>query len=185
MTKKLHDPPKQKVWLEEHIPHRVRASLTWTTHLDQLLATIRLSQTETAQITGFCAGMAVWEGKHASMRWLIEFIGITANAKTGMPNDPHVVRKNRQGKKHTEFDVDITDLPGGEFFDHTTDDAKYLAGIWKGCSQATGHPTDDSNHPAIGKRELDKAIRMVIAHLAKTIYAHAGSDLTKTTFQVQ
>lgn len=114
----------------------------------------------------FCRDMAMWEGRHAAIRWLIEFVGVTAD-KDGKPK--------RIGKR--SFDVDITDLPGGTHFDLNHPDAVVLAKIWKGCSQATSHPTFGSNHPPLELPNLNKAVDIVIQYLIKTVYAHAGVSL--------
>jgi hypothetical protein len=179
---KLADPKVQTDWLVQHVPHRIRAALTWTNYLEKTLPELPLPPDQMIERAGFFSGMAVWEGKHAAMRWLIEFIGITSN-DSGEPNDPRKVRKKKQKMSHARFDVDITDLPGGEYFDHTNDDAKFLARIWKGCSQATGHPTHGSKHPSISKPELEKALLIVMNHL-RQVYAAGGQNLQSCVFKL-
>jgi hypothetical protein len=84
----------------------------------------------------WCIGRSVDEGRKAAMRWLIEFVGVKANDK----GDPIAVTPHRNGRSVTIQQV------GGRMFDTNSQDARKLAKIWRGCAQASLHPTTDTNH---------------------------------------
>ena len=111
------------------------------------------------RVRGRCIGNAAWEGRMAGMRWLIEFVGIVDSK--GKPDRP-----NRR-----TVDVSVTHIAGGREIDLAAPEAIVLSRVWKGCSQASGHPTQDSNHPPVDERALDEAMRIIISHLERTIYA--------------
>lgn len=165
---KLKAPSIQKEWLEQHIAHRLRASLAGSPFLWQLINQQHASAEEGAKKYDFCRDMAMFEGRQAAVRWLIEFVGVSADSK-GNPKESQI-RRNRKGK---QFDVDIMDLPGGEYFDLNHKDAKLLAEVWLGCSQATSHPTFGSNHPSTARDRVVHATRIVVEHMQRTIYAAA------------
>ena len=104
---------------------------------------------------------AAWEGRMAGIRWLIEFVGVVDDS--GKPDRP-----NRR-----RADVAITRIPGGAEFDLSSPNALVLSRVWKGCAQASGHPTQDSNHPPVDDMALDAAMRIIIQHLERTIYAES------------
>jgi hypothetical protein len=118
-------------------------------------------------ITRRCIGDSVWEGRLGAMRWLILFIGIAEGG--GVPIRP---RRHPSGT-----DVFIDDIQIGAFVDLESRKAQYLARIYKGCSQASGHPTDATNHPNVNERQLVKALTLVIDHLQRTIYAKNKRNL--------
>ena len=157
-------PEKQKRWLDEHVPHRVRACLTGIPLLDEL--TRARDDESRAEVQLRCLGNAAWEGRMAGMRWLIEFVGVVDSG--GKP-----VRPNRRAA-----DVSIVQIAGGREIDLGSPDAVVLSKVWKGCSQASGHPTQDSNHPPVDEMSLDAAMRIIVAHLQATIYAAASRRLT-------
>lgn len=100
------------------------------------------------------------------MRWLIEFVGVVdSKGKPGRPNRRSV-------------DVSIAQIMGGREIDLGSVEALLLSKVWKGCSQASGHPTQDSNHPPVDEKALDEAMRVIIAHIQKTIYSSASRLLT-------
>ncbi len=108
---------------------------------------------------------AAWEGRMAGIRWLIEFVGVVE--KGGKPDRP-----NRRGA-----DIAITRIADGAEFDLSSPDALVLSRVWKGCAQASGHPTQDSNHPPVDDKALDAAMRIIIRHLNHTIYAKSARKL--------
>jgi hypothetical protein len=55
--------------------------------------------------------------------------------------------------------------------------SKILAKVWKGCSQASGHPTQDTNHPPVNPKALDEALRIIVEHLGRTIYSGGLANL--------
>jgi hypothetical protein len=99
-------------------------------------------------------------------RWLIEFIGVS--------EDSH--GKLKFLRKQHKYDWRITDL-GGEPFPLDSENAKFLGRIWKGCSQATSHPTHNANHPPINIPQLEKALRIIFDHLENSLYGPAKIDM--------
>jgi hypothetical protein len=105
-----------------------------------------------------------------AIRWLIMLVGIT----------------DFDGKATTaEFrystDVRIDLISGGKVLDKNTTEAQKLALIWRGCSQATSHPTTGTNHPDVEAPKLAEALVIIIEHLQSTIYsANNLSLLTET-----
>jgi hypothetical protein len=50
--------------------------------------------------------------------------------------------------------------------------------VWKGCSQASSHATNEQNHPAVSDRkELPEALTVVLNHLQETINDRAGMEV--------
>ncbi len=117
-----------------------------------------------------CATDSIWEGRLAATRWLIEFIGI----KQDRAGNPAVCKKDRASKK----DVRIYDLDGGVALDPSTPEGRLLASVWKGCSQASSHATNEYSHPPISDRkELPEALGIILSHLQQTVYDKAGLQL--------
>jgi len=79
--------------------------------------------------------------------------------------------------KHPRVDVRIDRFNGGVPISTTSTVALPLALVWKGCSQATSHPTTDSGHPDVTEQPLADALTVVINHLQQTIYQTAGMTL--------
>jgi hypothetical protein len=114
------------------------------------------------------------------MRWLIEFIGVTFKpgkpAKNGKPAEIEKAlapEPHRNGKSITIGQV------GGVMFDTNSQDALKLAKIWQACSQASLHPTMDTNHCDIEPDDLAGALKIVLAHLETGLYKPSGRDLWK------
>jgi hypothetical protein len=153
------DTAAQDEWLVTHIPHRIRAALAGLPLQVELLQALAVA--DPLAIQHRSAGNAVWEGRMAAVRWLIEFIGVKEDKNTGKP-----VLVSPRG-----VDCSITMIQGGAPFDLSSPDAIILARVWKGCSQASSHATHKSGHPPVGEAQLDQAMRIVTAHLDRTIYA--------------
>lgn len=168
----MSNPANQHEWLRQDIPHRFRAAVAGTKYLEDLLRTQIPDEKERAKTQAFCSDMAVWEGRHAAVRWLIEFVGVCADK-----NAEPIATKRRRGSRTHKFDTDITDFAGGSYYPLEGESAKLLAMVWLGCTQATGHPTIGSNHPSIARDRLVEATVLVSEHLNKTIYAKVGSRL--------
>lgn len=158
------DPAKQDRWLSEHVPHRIRASLSGLALQDELMPATAGDELR-ASIRARSLFNAAWEGRIAGIRWLIEFVGVVDRG--GKPDRP-----NRRGA-----DVGITDIAGGVEFDLSVPEALVLSRVWRGCSQASGHPTADSSHPPVDDKALDDAMRTIIGHLDRTIYAKSARKL--------
>ena len=152
MKRKLSDITKRDAWLDLHVSHRLRAGLAESLQL-QAYISAKNTATLPPQLRERCLGNAAWEGRMAAARWLIEFIGIQWDNKNGKPKRPP-----RKGT----HDVWIEDMDGGIAFDLTKSEALELAKVWKGCSQASSHPTDDSNHFDVSPPQLARAIEIII-----------------------
>jgi hypothetical protein len=158
----------QDQWLSEHIPHRLRACLTGLRFEEELMPETANKETQDS-IRARCLLTAVWEGRMAAIRWLIEFVGI--RDFKGKPGHP----------KPRKTDVSITSIQGGKSIDPSSPDGAFLASVWKGCSQASGHPTQDTNHPPVDPKALDKAMRIIVRHLEDTIYSVGPRKLVAET----
>jgi hypothetical protein len=120
-------------------------------------------------VEAHCVLIAALEGRMAAIRWLIEFVGICdRNTKPGRPT----LRKT---------DVSTTSIQGGKLIDCSSPDATTLAKVWKACSQASAHPTWDTNHPPINSQTLDEALRIIVNHLNATIYSVNARNLVAET----
>ncbi len=173
---KLDDPQKQHEWLTQNIPHRLRASVAGTMLVSQLLQTVE-SEEMRQKTEAFWNDMAIWEGRHSAIRWLIESIGVTGNGDA-RPMSSGRRRATENGTQPTqEFDVDICDLPGGRYFPLDGEEAQLLAQVWKGASQATAHATEGSNHPSLARDRLVRAVTIVARHLDETVYRQVGQNV--------
>ena len=159
------NPEEQNQWLVQHIPHRLRACLAFSDVQKELMPDTA-DQESQRNIEAYCLLIAALEGRMAAIRWLIEFVGICdRNGKPGRPT----LRKT---------DVSITSIQGGKLIDCSSPDATILADVWKACSQASAHPTSDTNHPPINRQTLDAALRIIVKHLEQTIYSADPDKLT-------
>jgi hypothetical protein len=159
---------EKEIWLVQHVPHRICAALAWLPMEGKWIMP-KSPVLPTGDFHVWCIGRCVDEGRKASMRWLIEFIGIILNKKgNAAAPQPH-----DNGKSVTIGEV------GGTMFDTKSQDALKLAKIWKACSQASLHPTMDTGHDDLGPDELAKALQMVLAHLETSLYGPTGRDLLK------
>lgn len=120
-------------------------------------------------IRDFFVRTAAFEGRMVAMRWLIEFVGICE--KKGEPDRPPPRKTS----------VSIASL-GGEKINLLLPEAKTLAKVWKACSQASGHPTRDTNHLPLTDAVLDEALRIIVNHLEHTIYSGSVRQLMAETF---
>lgn len=160
---------ERQKWLTKDIPHRVRAVLLgirhmrgeWNLHFD-------FPNT----VAGHCAEDGVHEGRLSAMRWLIMFVGI--GVSTGTPSRANL---------HRDTDVRIDQIDPNALFPLNDSDAIKLAQVGLGCSQATGHPTQGTNHPSVNEEALSAALTIIIAHLQNTIYTQAGLDLKQETLK--
>ncbi|MDD2764821.1 MAG: hypothetical protein PHE83_12700 [Opitutaceae bacterium] len=156
---------EQQEWLRQHIPHRVGGSIACTEVLDEKIAASG-AVIDQGAVRNRCANHAIWEGRFAATRWLIEFVGVSMD-KHGEPTRPH----------HGDFSARIDNFEGGMLFDLSTPEAKKLAKIWLGCTQATSHATHGSNHPSIRDPERNEALRIIWSHLENTIYRGTGVSM--------
>jgi hypothetical protein len=156
-------PAEVQDWLEKHIPHRVRASLAMTKTLQNEIGVLPQSSYNSREekIARRCETDAIWEGRIISMRWLVEVVGLTED-RNGSPT-----AKTRR----LPSDFLIQDLPGGSPISPTSAEAATLAKVWKGSTQGTSHPTNNSGHPSVNEPELDAALTVIIKHLDQTVYA--------------
>ncbi|HEY6344874.1 MAG TPA: hypothetical protein VIY49_25535 [Bryobacteraceae bacterium] len=163
---------EQMAWRRAHIPHRVRAAVA---NLDMKSSILQVHALISAHdrddpFSWRCAGDSMWEGRQAATRWLIELIGVKMNkdGKLGRPT-----------RKPPWPDVGLEHFDGGSanLFDLSNADAGSLAKIWKGCTQASSHPTHNSNHPPVDEQPLSRSLAVVVQHLQDTIYQRAGESL--------
>jgi hypothetical protein len=157
------DSTEQTVWLQLHIPHRVRAALARLELLSEYLTTptpggpdlTKLSRDQ--NIRRRSEMNSVNEGRLAAIRWLIEFIGINS-------------KRN---------DIVITDF-GGNRFDENSPDGQTLEDIWLGVSKAASHATDEYGHPNVSETRLCEAMKIIVSHLQKEVYTPRNLELLKT-----
>ena len=164
----LNDAEKE-IWLVQHVPHRICAALTWL----KMLGKWAMPQEPVLPKKDFhvwCIGRSVDEGHKASMRWLIEFIGIKLK-KDGKTDKAIAVEPYSNGKSVTIGEV------GGTMFDTNHPEALGLAKVWQACSQSSLHPTMDTEHDDIGPDEIASALKTVINHLETNLYLPNGRDL--------
>ena len=165
---------EQTEWIARHIPHRVRAAIA-RLPMEHSLLRVKACidperRTDRDQIYWRCATDSIWEGRLAATRWRIEFVGIKRN-ENGKATE---CRKRKVSK-----DVRIDDLDGGKLFNLSGPDAQLLADVWKGCSQASSHATNEYNHPAVSdQKELPDALVIILRHLQDTIYNQAGKKVS-------
>jgi hypothetical protein len=166
-AKKRFDPAMQRVWLLQHIPHRICAALTWL-KMDGNWAMLPDPEWKDKSKDKFhiwCIGRSVDEGRKAAMRWLIEFVGVAMTKETREPKRPEPLRG------HEDEQVLIDRFDHGELFDlNNKSDALILANAWKGCTQASMHATKDTAHPPVDPKVLERALAIVIKHLEISLY---------------
>ena len=80
----LNDAEKE-AWLVQHVPHRVCAALAWLPMEGKW--TMSKLPLPNRDFHVWCIGRSFDEGRKASMRWLIEFVGVTLD-KNGRPAAP-------------------------------------------------------------------------------------------------
>lgn len=154
----------QSDWLQNHIPYRVRAALARIPLQENLLKDPQYCSSR-QRIEKRCEGDAIWEGRLAATRWLIEFIGVSAN-KNGKPKLP----------TRFSYDTRIDDL-GGKVFDLNCSDATVLANVWLGCSQGSSHATHSSGHPPVNEKEISAALKIVMKYLDQQLNFGAGQTI--------
>lgn len=166
------DGTAQTEWRHANIPHRIRAAGARLDLSHSILGVYAYfdppTPTEELKIYRRFETDSIWEGRFAAMRWLIEFIGISQR-RDGKPGRP--------SRKDGSPDVRIDQFDGGWLFQDKHQAADFLAAIWKGCSQASSHPTHDSHHADISEAKLAKALALIAQHLQDTVYNHAGEEL--------
>lgn len=159
---------EKETWLVQHVPHRICATLAWLP-MEAKWAMPKPPDLPNRDFHVWCIGRSVDEGRKASMRWLIEFVGVILdNNGQAVATKPH-----KNGKSVTIHQV------GGIMFDTNHQDALKLAKIWKACSQASLHPTMDTKHDDLGLNDLVSPLQIVLAHLETALYELSGRDLWK------
>ena len=159
---------KQK-WRHDHIPHRVRAAIARLDMRESILnvqAVVEpITTTDEEEVYWHCAKDAIWEGRLAAARWLIEFVGV--KQFDGKPRRPERRRD----------DVGIECFDGGCDNLFKLEGASFLADVWEGCTKASSHATYNSNHPSVEGPELAQAVAAIVSHLQDTIYQRAGENI--------
>lgn len=149
--KRILTPEEQAGWLNQHLETRMRAAKANR----NFIAAIRDSFQPGSQYHAMCDNVfhAAWEGQHAALRWLIEFVGV----------------------KPPKFDDDVNILcfPGGVIM--AAKDNPDLVTLWDALSKFTAHPTDSNvPHSEASVEKLLPAATKIEAHLRATIYTAAA-----------
>src|ERR1035441_7608829 len=158
---------EKETWLVQHVPHRICAALALLP-MEGKWAMPNHPDIPKSDFHVWCINRSVEEGRKASMRWLIEFVGVTLGKKSRKPAEK---RPHENGKS-----VRICEV-GGKLFDTNNKDALQLANIWEACTQASLHPTMDTNHVPLGPKDLASALQIVLAYLETALYQPNGRDL--------
>jgi hypothetical protein len=163
---------EQNEWLTKHIPHRVRAAIARIDMGNSILSANTLIdpvlRNDEDRVYWRCSTDSIWEGRLTATRWLIEFVGIQQKGGSA------IVYQKKRGSK----DVRITDFDGGRLLSPSVSDGPFLASVWKGCSQAASHATNEYTHPSVDDRiTLPKALGVLVDHLQNTIYSTAGKKI--------
>jgi hypothetical protein len=168
------DATEQNQWLAEHIPHRLRAGMAGLPLQEERMP--ETAEEPTRQlIRDWFVRTAAFEGRMVAMRWLIEFVGVGERNKVGK-----VCAPNRKPN-----DVSIKMMEGGREIELDSEAAEILANVRKGCTQASAHPTRDTNHPSVEDLKLDHALRIIVKHLERTVYSERPRDLVAEIFRVE
>jgi len=141
-------------WLKQHIKTRMFAALASRQRVRHLQGQYAPGSQEHDALE--CVFHATWEGQHAAMRWLIEFIGVEHSTQM------HAVNASR--------------FENGELLTKSDSAYKELKEIWVGCSMATGHPTT-GRHPDISEKRLYHAAVTIHGFLCRTVYRDSGVQL--------
>src|ERR1035441_3083843 len=141
---------KEREWRTEHLMHRIRAALDTTSLLDETLTTHDSASYNRKLSLDLCAEQARHEGHIAALRWLIDFVGINA-AEDLQPKRPPTWRSTSE---------DLSRFGQHQLIPIPSDDATFLAKMWKACSQATGHPTSGTNHESLEEPNRRRAMEI-------------------------
>ena len=80
-------PEEKEVWLSQHLPSRVYACFASPGYVQKLISELPAGADQSHRCELELIRQASWEGRHAALRWLIEFIGVKAD-KNGKPDLP-------------------------------------------------------------------------------------------------
>ena len=149
-----------------HLPNRIRILWANLPSLDRRLGTSPEPDPPDPMqiIRRRCDTDAIWEGRLAALRWLIEFIGIK-------PAPPH------------ETDAcSVWNFPDAEAF-NPGPDFDFLRDMWTSCTKASSHSTHNSGHTPITNAEFERARDLIAAHLNRTIYKNTGTTVEDEALQ--
>jgi hypothetical protein len=155
-------------WLEQHIRSRMYAALARPELLRAWLEA-NPNSAESDRFETVYLLQASCEGRHAALRWLLDFIGI--NDYRGDPKVKMVYKSPLELQK--EHATRITDLPGGELMPYSPE----LHKVSRALTKATSHPTRNSGHEPIPPERLMKVALNIRVHLQETIYWAAKKTL--------
>lgn len=149
-----------------HVPHRIRALWANLASLDQRQKSSpeSISSTRVQRIRRRCETDAIWEGRIAALRWLIEFIEIK-------PAPKH----EKDACKASDFYGAVPFSPGKDLDD--------LADYWMSCTKATSHATHASGHTDLNDAVFDKARTLICSHLNATIYKNLKTTVEDEALQ--
>ena len=80
--------------------------------------------------------------------------------------------------------VSILCIEGGEQIEIPSPEADTLAKVWKACSQASGHPTRDTNHVPLTNTVIEEVLRIIVGHLKQSIYLADPDKLVGSVFTI-
>ncbi len=141
---------EQRYWLDQHVRTRVYAVIASRQKIRDLQAMHPQGSDLWYHLEFIFHG--TWEGQHAAMRWLLEFIGV----------------RNRESRQM----VSILCFDEGKQVAPENERLPELKEIWLACSKVTSHPTI-GKHPDISELRMFGAAQFIVSHL-REVYAKAG-----------
>lgn len=152
---------ERKEWLQQHIVTRVYAVRADIPQLNKRRHAIAPENVAERLLYEYWFH-AAWEGRHAALRWLIEFV-----------LEPTADQKKC---KHDD-DLRIASL-GGKSIPLGSLTAKKLKLLKRDLHKATGHPTHKSGHEEMTEGRIREAADIITRHLQLELYDRAKPDLT-------
>lgn len=142
----------------DHVPYRIRILWSRLPSLDVRLGPpIPPPEVKGNEvIRRRCDSDAIFEGRIAAMRWLIEFIGVKPSSYSDSCNASNFVGY----------------APFG-----TGTDSVFLRDVWDSCTKAASHSTHASGHTPITDAMRERVLRIVCSHLNNTIYKPLGTTV--------
>ena len=152
-------------WLNQHIRSRIFAAYAQPRWFRPWAETQSPENRELQQSLHFIL-QASWEGRHAAIRWLIEFVGVI-NDSEGQP---------KRSSRKFDDDFRISDLAGTEIALKSAE-AEKLASLCYDLNKATSHPTHESDHDTITEERLRWAAQFLASYVNEQLYKPRGMTL--------
>ena len=148
-------PDELAYWLDQHIRSRVHAVLAQPSLVRRALDQLPSEAAEARAHHAFIL-QASWEGRHAAMRWLIEFVGISSD--TG---------GNIKSPQRRKDDLGIADLGGRDVgiarWQHSAENGNFASGDYV-CAQTTSGTTSRVSKSRWMLPEVAFLIAVIRAH---------------------